>query len=223
VSGGLLHPASASCLYRFVHLHPVVRRIRDIEPASRSVAKDAVKIIELIFSSALLPPLGDELAGLVEHLNAVVTDFGDEDVVIGIHRKLIHSIYRYCSNTTIFYSIKHLISHFSDCAVDHYALAASTSSGDEIRPIVRVPNQGNTYNSRQKSSQAAPFRARRTCFAETGKNQAIVTSPSAVPPQDVRMMSLVGSRTRRGFFRRPSPPWVISTMSRIYIRFTSIC
>src|SRR4051812_33884172 len=64
------------------HLHPVVGGVGDVDEAGSLVDDDAVEVAELAVAGALLAPHREEVAVLVEHLDAIVADLGDIDVVV---------------------------------------------------------------------------------------------------------------------------------------------
>src|SRR5262245_5309677 len=69
---------------RLEDLDAVVGSIGDVNPPGRLVDDDAVKVAELAFAGALLTPHGQELAVLIENLNAIVTDLRDINVIVGV-------------------------------------------------------------------------------------------------------------------------------------------
>src|SRR5262245_35374119 len=67
-------------------LNSVVGGVGDVDQTGRLVDDDAVQVAELADAGALLAPHGEEVAVLVEHLDAIVADLGDVDVVVLVQR-----------------------------------------------------------------------------------------------------------------------------------------
>src|SRR3954447_15863106 len=64
------------------HLHTVVRGVRNVHKASFAINQHAVQKPELAVALALLAPHGQKVAVFVEHLDTVIGDLGDIDIVL---------------------------------------------------------------------------------------------------------------------------------------------
>src|SRR5581483_2503959 len=67
---------------RLEYLDAMIGGVGDVDRPGGLIDEDAVQVAELAVARARGAPHGQKLAGLVEHLNAVVRDLGDVDIVV---------------------------------------------------------------------------------------------------------------------------------------------